>query len=346
MTTERDGFDLHYADLDSLTIQRRRCGKGFSYSDETGRASAATVARIRHLAVPPAWTDVRISPDPSGHIQAIGRDHRRRRQYIYHPRFRALQDQVKFDHLLDFGRALPTVRAQVESDLAQRGHGRNKVLAAIVHLLDTALIRVGNAAYARENRSFGLTTLRVGQVDAQGDDLRFCFRGKSGRQWRLRLRDRRVAKVVRACQDLPGQELFQYLDDEQRPQGVSSSDVNAYLLAVADADVSSKDFRTWGACALAIEQLAAESVVAGKAAQAEMVAGIAERLGNTATVCRKAYIHPRRLNGALEHDFVARIGKKVRHLRPAPTARLTPPERVLLTLLAETQPDGSSGLRP
>ncbi len=329
-SVERAG--LRYAGPEDLTIQRRRHGKGFRYVSPASVSKCAR-ERIRQLAIPPAWTDVRICPDETGHLQATGRDQRGRLQYLYHPAFRALQDEAKFDHLLVFGEALPAVRAAVETHLSVRGHGRNKVLAAIVHLLDTALIRVGNAAYARSNGSFGLTTLRSRQVQTQGDDLRFQFRGKSGRLWRLRVRDRRVAKVVRACQELPGQELFQYLDDDQTLQSVTSSDVNAYLRTISGAEITSKDFRTWAATTLAVDQLAGEDAEAGKSLQVAMIRDIAARLGNTPSVCRKAYIHPLVLEGALDQRFIVRLQARRRRMRPTRAASLSPSERLLLELL-------------
>lgn len=257
---------------------------------------AATRARIRSLAIPPAWTDVWISPDPNGHLQAVGRDARGRKQYRYHPRWRQVRDETKYGRMAAFGSALPRLRARVARDLERSGLVRERVLATIVRLLDTTYLRVGNEEYARANESYGLTTLRGRHVEVKGETLRFRFRGKSGKAHDVRVNDRRVARVVRHCRDLPGQELFQFLDEAGEPQPVTSGDVNEYLRMATGQDFSAKDFRTWAGTLLAAGHLAAaaqlESESERKSAFLRAVEAVAARLGNTPSVCRASYIHP------------------------------------------------------
>jgi DNA topoisomerase-1 len=285
---------LHYASDDSAGLSRRRSGKGFAYRNARGAPvrDAKTLERIRTLAIPPAWTDVWISADPHGHLQATGRDARGRKQHRYHPLFRAHREAAKFDRLTDFAKALPALRARVKRDMRKQGLPREKVIAAIVHLLDTTLIRVGNDEYARSNKSYGLTTLKDQHAEVKGDKLRFVFTGKSGKSWRLTLKDRRVAKIVKAAQDLPGQRLFQYEDDNGAVQRVTSTDVNAYL----GDDITAKDFRTWGGTVLAAAALGAFDPPDGPTlARANIKAAIdevASSLGNTPAICRKCYVHP------------------------------------------------------
>jgi DNA topoisomerase-1 len=279
-------------------IRRRRKGKGFCYTDAHGKAirDADTLARIRMLAIPPAWTEVWICPADHGHIQATGRDARGRKQYRYHTAFRAQREEQKYDHLTDFARALPAIRQTIAQHMALPGLPREKVLATIVHLLETTLIRVGNADYARANQSYGLTTLRGPHVNVSGSELRFHFKGKSGKVWRLKISDRRVAKIVKACQDLPGQHLFQYRDQDDTPRQVSSTDVNAYLREITNQDVTAKDFRTWSGTVLAALALAALPGADSPATAKRNIKGaielVAGQLGNTVTICRKCYVHP------------------------------------------------------
>ena len=288
----------HYVSDEEPGITRRRAGRGWSYRDPSGRIirDRAVLDRIRALAIPPAYADVWICPSPLGHIQATGRDARGRKQYRYHAAFRSARDDAKFGHLLDFANALPRIRAAVEAHMARRGLPRDKVLATIVHLLEATMIRVGNADYARRNQSYGLTTLHCRHVRLDGHDLRFRFRGKSGRIWRLKLTDRRVARIVRQCQDLPGQKLFQYVDDEGAQCGISSGDVNDYLREISGACVTAKDFRTWTGTVLAATALAALPAVDcpadAKRNLATVMSGVAAQLGNTAAVCRSGYVHP------------------------------------------------------
>jgi DNA topoisomerase-1 len=286
----------HVSDQDP-GISRRRAGTGFSYRRPDGsQIDETTLDRIRALAIPPAWTDVWICPSPRGHIQATGRDQKGRKQYRYHDRWRQVRDENKYDRLIAFGRALPKLRARVERDLKKRGLNRDRVLAAVVRLMEMTLIRVGNEEYAKQNKSFGLTTLRDRHARIHGAKAVFEFRGKSGKLHRTGIRDRRLARIVKACQDLPGQRLFQYIDDDGEQRSVESADVNAYLREAMGEDFSAKDFRTWAGTVSAARALALAPECAS-AAEAKRnintcVKAVAGLLGNTAAVCRKAYIHP------------------------------------------------------
>ncbi|MEW5683843.1 MAG: DNA topoisomerase IB [Pseudomonadota bacterium] len=273
-------------------------GHGFNYVDGRGKrvADEKTLERIRALVIPPAWTDVWICPTASGHLQAVGRDQRGRKQYRYHARWRESRDGDKYDRLIAFGRALPRLRAQVDRDLNRRGLPRDKVLAAVVRVMEKTLIRVGNEEYARRNKSFGLTTLRDRHVKVGTAKAVFEFRGKSGKVHQTGFNDRRLARIVRACQDLPGQRLFQYLDDDGQRRAVESADVNAYIRDALGEDFSAKDFRTWAGTVAAAQALML-SEPCGGASQARRnintcVKAVAGLLGNTAAVARGAYIHP------------------------------------------------------
>jgi DNA topoisomerase I len=289
---------LRYVSDEKPGIRRRRSGNGFRYlrPDGTAVRDEPTLHRIRKLVIPPAWTDVWITTDPRGHIQATGRDARGRKQYRYHPRWRAVRDETKYERMLAFGAALPTIRARVDADLARPGLPREKVLATVVRLLEATLIRVGNEEYARENRSYGLTTLRNRHVGVNGTELRFEFRGKSGKQHRVSLRDRRLAQVIRRLQELPGQEVFQYVGEDGARHSIDSDDVNAYLREIAGQDFSAKDFRTWAGtvlCAVALREVeACVSESDAKRNVAQVVTSVAQQLGNTPAVCRSSYIHP------------------------------------------------------
>ncbi|MET3518655.1 MULTISPECIES: DNA topoisomerase IB [unclassified Mesorhizobium] len=278
-------------------IRRLRKGKGFVYLGRHGRpVSTATLTRIRALAIPPAWTDVWISPDACGHIQATGRDQRGRKQYRYHALWAAERDGAKYSSLIAFARSLPELRRRIDADLRRHGLPAERVVAATVWLLDNTMIRVGNAAYARDNKSFGLTTLRDRHVDIEGSSLRFAFKGKSGKEWKLKLVDRRIARIVRGAQELPGQKLLQYLGEDGNRHPVGSSDVNGYIRDAAGADFSSKHFRTWGgtihAASLFAQTGRPESQAQMKRVMNGIIDRVAERLGNTRAVCRKCYIHP------------------------------------------------------
>jgi DNA topoisomerase-1 len=289
---------LRYANDARPGIRRRRNGRGFRYVKPGGGPlrDRAALRRIRSLAIPPAYTEVWISPDPRGHVQATGRDARGRKQYRYHPRWREVRDATKFERMAAFSRALPRIRRRIRRDLALSGLPRAKVLAAIVRLLEDTCIRVGNEEYARENGSYGLTTLRDGHVAVAGSELRFEFRGKLGKRHACRLRDRRLARIVRQCQEIPGQELFQYRDADGARQSVASGDVNAYLREISGGDFTAKDFRTWAGTLAAAEALLAAGERGGRAARRRAVLAaideVAERLHNTRAVCRKYYVHP------------------------------------------------------
>ncbi len=279
-------------------IRRTRHGATFRYFGPTGRrvTAADELTRIRALVIPPAWEEVWICSEPAGHLQATGRDARGRKQYRYHPRWRAVRDETKFDRMIGFALALPHIRQQTDRDLRRAGMPREKVIAAVVQLLEKTLIRVGNDEYARHNRSYGLTTLRDGHVALRGARLRFTFRGKSGIDHEIDLDDRRLARVVRACRDIPGYDLFQYYDEQGERQAVGSADVNAYLKAISGEDYTSKDFRTWAGTVHAADVLRAcgpfRSATEAKRNVVRAVESVASRLGNTKAVSRKCYIHP------------------------------------------------------
>jgi DNA topoisomerase I len=289
---------LRYVSDDRPGIRRRRAGEGFRYvrPDGTAVRDEPTLRRIKSLVIPPAWTDVWITTDPRGHLQATGRDAKGRKQYRYHPRWRAVRDETKYERMLAFGAALPTIRARVDADLARPGLPREKVLATVVRLLEATLIRVGNEEYTRENRSYGLTTLRNRHVDVNGSELRFEFRGKSGKEHRVAVRDRRLAGVIRRLQELPGQEIFQYVDQEGARHSIDSDDVNAYLREISGLELSAKDFRTWAGtvlCAVALRQVeACTSETEAKRNVAGVIKSVAQQLGNTPAVCRACYVHP------------------------------------------------------
>ena len=289
---------LRYASDADPGIRRARHGKGFSYAGPDGQPvrDKQTLARIRALAVPPAWTDVWICRFANGHIQATGRDARGRKQHRYHARWRETRDESKFDRMIEFAAVLSVIRERTDADLARPGLPREKVLAAVVRLLELTLIRVGNDEYARLNRSFGLTTLRDRHARIKGTSIRFRFRGKSGQQHEVGLRDRRLATVVRRCQELPGQELFQYVDEEGTVRDVASDDVNDYLREISGGDFTAKDFRTWAGTVLAYRALRAlEPADSATDARRKVVAAMRETagwLGNTPAVARKSYVHP------------------------------------------------------
>ena len=305
---------LRYSSDDRPGIRRLGRPKAFRYVSPKGRPVASRErARIRALVIPPAWTEVWICPDPRGHLQATGRDARGRKQYRYHPRWRDVRDEDKYGRLADFGRALPAIRRRIARDLRRRGLSREKVLAAVAKLLETTFIRVGNDEYARQNRSYGLTTMRDAHVRVSGSKVRFLFRGKSGVAHQLELDDRRLARIVRQCRDLPGQELFQYLDDRGRVVDVGSEDVNAYLKDITGTDFTSKDFRTWAGTVLAATLLCeaepSTSATAGKKAVTRAIDEVARRLGNTRAVCRKSYVHPAVIDAYLDGTITRAMGR-------------------------------------
>jgi DNA topoisomerase-1 len=322
-------------------ITRRRAGRAFSYRDPQGRGikERRELARIRALAIPPAWTSVWICPYANGHLQATGRDARGRKQYRYHHEWRTVRDAHKFDRTLIFASALPRIRARVDADLRRLGLPREKVLAAIVRLLETTLIRVGNAEYARENKSYGLTTFRDRHVEFNGAEFAFEFRGKSGKLHKVSLRDRRLARIVRACQELPGQELFQYVDAEGVRRDVDSADVNAYLQEITGEPFTAKDFRTWAGTVLASLALSEfESFDTQAAAKRNLTRGIeqvAGRLGNTVAVCRKSYIHPAILDAYLDGSLLGFLKGEVEAVLREELEGLSGEEAAVLAFLQQ-----------
>jgi len=321
---------------DSLPgLTRRPFRTGFRFLDTQGKPvrDAAIRDRILRLAIPPAWTDVWICPQSNGHLQATGRDARGRKQYIYHPDFRASREDSKFQHLLAFATALPAIRRRVRRDMARRRLDRPKVAATILFLLETTLIRIGNSEYARTNRSFGITTLRNPHVKVEGSAIKFKFPGKSGRIWNVQLSSRRAAKIIRSCQELPGQLLFQYENAEGGLSPVSSTDINFYLREISGKDITAKDYRTWAGTVLAskmLHELDADVANRKKALRA-VINHVADQLGNTPTICRKCYIHPALQQLFLEGTFV---------LRPRPArgkSILDPYERAVLALLKKIE---------
>jgi DNA topoisomerase I len=314
---------LVYVSDESPGLSREKRGDGFVYRRANGDRidDDAVLERIRKLAIPPAWTDVWICPKANGHLQATGRDARGRKQYRYHPQFREVRDSTKYEHMLEFARSLPTIRERVAEHMALRGLPREKVLATVVHLLETTLIRVGNDEYSKENKSYGLTTLRNPHVSVEGSQLKFRFKGKSGKAWNLQLRDRRVAKIVRACQDLPGQRLFEYVDEDGQLREVASADVNAYLREITGSDVTAKDFRTWAGtvmAALALMEIeSADSQTGVKKNIKAAIERVAARLGNTPTICRKCYVHPEVLDAYTQGELLLEVAADAEHAEEA-----------------------------
>ena len=323
---------LRYVDDDEPGISRRGTSvANFSYHrpDGTEIRASQILNRIRALAIPPAWTDVWISPDRGGHIQATGRDQKGRKQYRYHPRWQAVRDESKYARMIAFARALPKIRARIDKDLAKSGIGRDRVLAAVVRLLERSLIRVGNDEYAKSNHSYGLTTLQDRHVSVNGKTIEFRFRAKSGKFRRIQLDSPRLAKVVRACQELPGQDLFEYRDEDGTICDVTSSDVNAYLHEITGQDFTAKDFRTWAGTVGAALALREQEIPEAKAAQKRVLNAaidqVAEALGNTRAVCRKAYVHPQVFDAFSDGTLgnaLARGCKPVKGLDAAETAVL------------------------
>jgi DNA topoisomerase-1 len=299
---------LRYVNDEGPGITRKRDGESFTYWDVQGGQiqDEATLDRIRALGIPPAWENVWICPLANGHIQATGRDAKGRKQYRYHLRWRAVRDETKYAKLISFATALPKIRETVEAHLAKQGLPREKVLATIVRLLEVTCIRVGNEEYARKNRSFGLTTLRNRHVDVSGSSVRFTFRGKSGKSHAIRLRDRQLARIITHCSELPGHELFQYVDDEGERRSIESADVNAYIKEIAGDEFTAKDFRTWVGTVSAVRALRELGPASsGGEATKQLVTAVkmvAQRLGNTPAVCRKSYIHPAVVEAWLNRD--------------------------------------------
>jgi DNA topoisomerase-1 len=328
---------LRYTSDSRPGIRRVRRGSSFTYITPDGRAlrDKGELLRIKSLVIPPAWTDVWISPDPRGHLQATGRDARGRKQYRYHPKWRRVRDETKYDRLIGFATKLPVIRKRTSVHLRNPGLTREKVLAAVVQLLEKTLIRVGNDEYAKENHSFGLTTLRDGHVDVTGGRVRFSFRGKSGVEHDIRLDDRRLARTIKACRDIPGYDLFQYFDEKGERHAVGSDEVNAYLKEITGEDYTSKDFRTWAGTVLAAETLKAfdafGSDTEAKRNIVRAVESVAKRLGNTKAVCRKCYIHPAILDAYVDRSMLKTVVQRARRARRS--GDLTEAEGAVLALL-------------
>jgi DNA topoisomerase I len=321
LPTSARAAGLRYVSHYTRGIRRLRSGKSFRYVTPTGRrlTDTATLKRIRALAIPPAWTDVWIACDARAHLQATGRDARGRKQYRYHPRWREVRHQTKYERLVPFARALAGLRRRVEHDLRGASLTKEKVVAAVIELLGRTFIRVGNTEYVRANRSFGLTTLRDGHVRIHGRELRFDFRGKSGIRHSRTFSDARLARIVKRCQELPGQELFQYLDSNDRRRVVTSADVNAYLREATGAEFTTKDFRTWAGTLLAAVALRKQPVHTdgrqAKGMMARAVEEVAAHLGNTPTVCRSCYIHPYVLECYADGTLAAKMKPASRRVR-------------------------------
>ena len=320
-------------------IRRKKTGTGFTYTRADGSrlSEADALKRIKALAIPPAWTDVWICPFADGHIQATGRDAKGRKQYRYHAVFREVRESTKYEHVVAFADALPAIREVVEEHMGLRGLPREKVLATVVHLLETTLIRVGNDDYAKQNSSYGLTTLKNWHVAVDGNEVRFRFTGKSGKHWSLRVKDRRVAKIIKACQDLPGQELLQYVDEAGNCQDVTSTDVNEYLKKITGKEITAKDFRTWAGtvlAAMALNELESfDSAAQAKRNLRAAIEKVAGRLGNTPTICRKCYVHPEVLNSYMDGNLVLELKSQAESELVGAIGSLKPEEAAVLALL-------------
>jgi len=336
---------LRYVNADDPGISRRRHGRGFAYRGADGRPvrDRETLARIRSLAVPPAWTDVWICPSARGHIQATGRDARGRKQYRYHPQWRDVRDEAKFERTIAFAEALPGLRRRVDRDLSRQGLPKPKVVAAVVRLLETTLLRVGNEEYARHNRSFGLTTLRDRHAEIQGSEFRLAFKGKAGKKHEVGLRDSRLARIVGRCQGVPGQRLFQYLDDDGQPQGVGSDDVNQYLREATGEDFSAKDFRTWAGTVLAaqaLQALADDDDLPTTSRLVRVVEQVARDLGNTPAVCRRCYIHPAIIDAYLDGSMADVLRRRADRRLQESAGRLEQEEQAVQRLIRDRLAEG------
>jgi DNA topoisomerase I len=334
---------LHYVtDRRPGIVRARKRGGAFDYFDPRGRRIRETksLARIKRLAIPPAWRDVWISPDACGHLQATGRDARSRKQYRYHPDWRKIRDETKYDRVLGFGRALQKIRRRVARDLARRGLPREKVLATIVRLLETTLIRVGNEEYARDNKSYGLTTLQDRHAEIRSGKIIFRFRGKSGKQHVFDIRNRKLASIVKRCRDLPGYELFQYIDESGAPVDITSSEVNDYLREISGADFTAKDFRTWAGTVLAARALQEfekfTSQTEAKRNLLQAVEAVARMLGNTPAICRRCYVHPVVLESYLDGTLVDQLKRQAEEKLVTGVKKLPPDEAAVLMLLQQT----------
>jgi DNA topoisomerase-1 len=330
-------------------IARRKRGAHFHYVDADGHAvkDDDTLARIKSLVIPPAWADVWICKHPLGHLQATGRDARGRKQYRYHPRWRALRDESKYERMLSFGKALPAIRRAVDAALKLPGLPREKVLATIVYLLEATMMRIGNEEYARDNKSFGLTTLRERHVRLDGSKVRFRFRGKSGVNHEVEVQDRRLANTIRRTLDLPGQDLFQYVDDDGDPHTIGSADVNEYLQAIAGEDYTAKDFRTWSGTVLAavalLEYEKFDSEAQAKKNVVQAIESVAKKLGNTPTICRKCYVHPAVIESYLDGTMLKALRRRAQQQLQDDLHSLRPEEAAVLALLQQRLQSAAAG---
>lgn len=310
--------NLRYVTDSSPGFSRHRAGTGFFYRDHQGNkvTDGAIIARIRALAIPPAWNDVWIARVANAHLQATGRDARGRKQYRYHPKWTEVRERSKYEHVVNFANSLPQIRKRVDADLRKAGLPREKVLAAIVRLLETSLIRVGNNQYAKQNKSYGLTTMRDRHASLTDNTLTFSFSGKSGVEHEITLTDKRLVKIVRACQDLPGQQLFQYVDDDGSRQSIDSADVNAYLREISGEEFTAKDFRTWAGTKLAAEALSDLGLdpdeMSAKSNVVAAIENVAKQLGNTPAICRKCYVHPAVIEAYLAGDTLSTVKQRLK----------------------------------
>ena len=344
VSTEARVAGLRHVHDEGLGLRRARSGRGFRYLDDDGTTvrDPSTLARIRALAIPPAWREVWICPSEDGHIQATGRDDRGRKQYRYHARWREHRDETKYARMVPFARALPTIRDRVRRDLNRRGLPREKVLALVVKLLETSMIRVGNDEYARSNKSYGLTTMRDKHASVSGGTIHFEFKGKSGVRHAIDVRDPRLARLVLQCRDLPGQELFQYRDEDGGVRDIGSADVNAYLREITGEDFTAKDFRTWAGTVLAamalreFEQFDSETQAKKNVVRA--IETVSARLGNTPSVCRKCYVHPAVLETYLDGSMLDTLKQRA-DKELADLSNLEPEEAAVLTLIRRALED-------
>jgi DNA topoisomerase-1 len=330
---------LRYVHDDRPGISRKPAGDAFRYLDAKGEPveDEATLKRIKSLAIPPAWTDVWICPQANGHLQATGRDARGRKQYRYHPKWREVRDEVKYERMIKFGKALPQIRKEVDRALSLPGLPREKVLATIVYLLEATMMRIGNDEYARENKSYGLTTLRNRHVRIDGSEVEFRFRGKSGVYHDVKVHDRRLARIIQRTRDLPGQDLFQYLDEDGETHTIGSADVNDYLRTITGEDYTAKDFRTWSGTVLAAMALqefeAVDSDAQAKKNVVRAIESVAQRLGNTPSVCRKCYVHPAVLDAYLDGTMLEGLRARAEESLVEDLKDLQPEEAAVLAML-------------
>ncbi len=330
---------LRYVSDAAPGYRRKRTGTSFTYYDKDGKriTDKAVIRRIKSIGIPPAYASVWICPSSNGHIQATGLDARGRKQYRYHPKWRELRDQDKYAHVIEFAAALPALRSRVASDMKLDGLPRDKVLATIVSLLEKTLIRVGNAEYAEQNKSYGLTTMRRRHVTIGRGLLRFDFTGKSGKQWKLQVDDKRIAAIAKRCAEIPGHELFKYLDDDGASHTVDSGDVNAYIRQITGRDFTAKDFRTWAGTVLAALALAEfkkyDSQAEAKRNVVAAIERVAKQLGNTPAICRKSYVHPEVLTSYMSGEFVDLIEAKIAQKFKRQFAQLTADEILVMAFL-------------